>query len=138
MEARDEGAARHDAIGVPERPAGEGAMDALATSGAVPGDNRPFGFSLGEVSGKPRVASSVPVVYPVDARKKRITGHVLVRFHLDEKGMVSHLHIKSATPPDVFNQNALTALKQWRFQPAIYNGKAVPVWVEMPIEFVLR
>ena len=111
---------------------------AFAYSGTVADNGRPFGFSLGEVSSKPKVVKSVSVVYPMEARKKMITGQVLVRFHLDEKGTVSHLHIKSAHPPDVFDQNTLAALRQWRFQPAIHNKKTVPVWVELPLEFQLR
>ncbi|MDR0466267.1 MAG: energy transducer TonB [Deltaproteobacteria bacterium] len=107
-------------------------------SGAAAGDGRPFGFSLGDVSGKPKVIQSVPVVYPVEARKRGINGQVLVRFHLDEKGAVSHLHVKSAEPPDIFNRNTLAAVRQWRFQPAVHNSRAVPVWVELPIEFALR
>ena len=118
--------------------AGEGGLVALASYGAVADGGRPFGFSLGEVSNKPKVVKSVPVVYPVEARKKGITGQVLVRFHLDEKGTVSHLHIKSAEPPNIFDQNTLAALRQWRFQPAILNRKAVSVWVELPLEFNLR
>ena len=117
---------------------GENGLGSLATPGDAAGSGRPFGFSLGEVSGKPKVVKSVPVVYPMEARKKGITGQVLVRFHLDENGTVSHLHIKYAQPPDIFNQNALASLRQWRFQPANHNRKAVPVWVELPVEFALR
>ena len=124
--------------GIPVQPTGESGLDALATRGSVADDGNPFGFSLGEVNGKPKVVKRVPVVYPVEARKKGIIGQVLVRFHLDEKGTVSHLHIKNAEPPDIFNQNALVALMQWRFQPAIHNNRPVPVWVELPLEFHLR
>jgi protein TonB len=119
---------------MPDQP--DGASGAPAAD--MVGDGRPFGFALGEVSGKPKVVRIVQVVYPVVARKKRITGQVLVRFHLDEHGTVSHLHVKSAEPPDIFDRNTLTALRQWRFQPASHNSRAVPVWVELPIEFELR
>jgi protein TonB len=120
------------AEGMPDHP------DGVPGAPAAAGDGSPFGFALGEVSGKPKVVKSVQVVYPVEARKKGITGQVLVRFHLDEHGTVSHLHIKSAQPPDIFDRNTLAALRQWRFQPASHNSKAVPVWVELPIEFELR
>ena len=134
----ENGVARTDLGGMPDRPTGEGGLGTHAAPGAVAGDGRPFGFQLGEVNGKPKVVKSVPVVYPVEARKKGITGQVLVRFHLDENGTISHLHIKSAEPPDIFNQNTLAALRQWRFQPAKHNRQTVPVWVELPIEFALR
>jgi len=135
---RESGSHQNIAGEIAGQPDGEGGLVALASYGAVADDGRPFGFSLGEVSNRPKVVKSVPVVYPVEARKKGITGQVLVRFHLDEKGTVSHLHIKSAEPPNIFDQNTLAALRQWRFQPAIHNRKAVSVWVELPLEFNLR
>jgi protein TonB len=134
----EDGARRGSVAGRLEHSAEGDDLGNLATPGAVVNDGRPFGFALGEVSGKPKVLKSVPVVYPVEARKRGITGQVLVRFHLDENGTVSHLHVKSAEPPDIFNQNALNALRQWRFQPARHNKRAVSVWVELPIEFDLR
>ena len=133
---REDGAHRQSVGEMPDRP--DGASGALAAPDAAAGDGRPFGFSLGEVSDKPQVVRSVQVVYPVEARKKGITGQVLVRFHLDEHGTVSHLHIKNAEPPDIFNRNTLAALRQWRFQPARHDSRAVPVWVELPIAFELR
>lgn len=117
---------------------GSGGLGNAETPGTIAGDGKPFGFSLGEVQGKPGIVKRVPVIYPREARQKRVTGQVLVRFHLDEAGTVSHLSIKSAEPPDVFNENTLAAVRQWRFSPAKMGGKAVPVWVELPIEFDLR
>ena len=134
----ENGAGRDSLGGTSDQPARAGALGTDAAPGAEAGGGRPFGFSLGEVNGKPKVLKNVPVVYPIDARRKGLSGQVLVRFHLDENGAVSHLHIKSAEPPDIFNHNTLTAIRQWRFQPARHEGRAVPVWVEMPIEFVLR
>jgi protein TonB len=117
---------------------GEGGSGALAAPGAAAGDPEPFGFPFGAVNGKPKVVKSVRVVYPEEARKKGINGQVLVRFHLDEHGTISHLHVKSAQPPDIFNLNTLAAIRKWRFQPGVHDGKTVPVWVELPVEFELR
>ena len=135
-EMRGEDGIRRDGVGdITDQAAGGSAS---GTPAAVAGDGKPFGFPVGEVSGKPKVIQSVPVVYPAEARKKRMNGQVLVRFHLDENGRVSHLHVKSAEPPDIFNQNTLAAIRRWRFQPAVHNSKTVPVWVELPVEFELR
>lgn len=117
---------------------GHGGMGNNTAPGTIAGDGKPFGFSLAEVNSKPGIVKRVSVVYPREARQKRVTGHVLVRFHLDETGAVSHLFVKSADPPGVFNENTLAAVRQWRFSPAKMGGKAVPVWVELPIEFDLR
>jgi len=139
-EAQRENDIRRDSDGgVANQHVAGGGLVALAAPGAIAdGDGRPFGFSLGEVSVQPKVLKSVPVVYPVEARRKGITGQVLVRFHLDENGTVSHLHIKSAEPPEIFDRNTLASIRQWRFEPAKQNKKTVPVWVELPIEFDLR
>jgi TonB family protein len=115
-----------------------GGLGDAAKPGTIAGDGKPFVFSLAEVNGKPGIVKRVPVVYPRDARQKHVTGQVLVRFHLDADGTVSHLSIKSASPPDIFNENTLAAVRQWRFSPATMGGRPVPVWVELPIEFDLR
>ena len=38
---------------------------------------------------------------------------------------------------DIFRQEAIDAALQFRFRPAKHNGKVVPVWMVMPIEFRL-
>jgi protein TonB len=98
----------------------------------------PFGYSLTMVDTQPRVIRNAPVIYPKEARRQHISGHVLVRFHLDASGTVSHLHIKHAEPEGVFNESTLAAVRQWKFLPARSGGKAVSVWVELPVEFTLR
>lgn len=95
------------------------------------------GFSV-VVDSKPRVISRSRVRYPESARKQRLTGHVLLRFHLDEKGGVSHLRVVRAEPPGVFEEAALTAVRQWRFAPAMKDGRPVPYWVELPMPFLLK
>ena len=98
----------------------------------------PFGFSLSEVDSHPSVLRRVQPVYPETARSKKITGRVLLRFLLTENGDISHLHVKYAEPRDVFDNVSLAAVRQWRFAPARKDGRAVPVWVELPMQFDLR
>lgn len=106
-------------------------------TGAKGGGNQTFAFR-GKVDSKPKVISRSRVRYPESARKKRITGHVLLRFHLDERGTISQLQVLKAEPRGIFEEAALAAVRQWRFAPAMKDGRPVPYWVELPMPFILR
>lgn len=106
--------------------------------GDADGEGHPgLGLSA-EADAKPKVIRRVKVRYPEHARKHNITGHVLLRFHLDEKGGVSQLQVVRSEPPGVFEEAALAAVRQWRFAPAMKNGRAIPYWVELPMPFLLQ
>jgi TonB family protein len=131
---REEGAAKTgrdgDALGG-ERQAGDGSAE-----GQGPADQGAGLFA--KVDKMPRVISRSRVRYPETARKQGLVGHVLLRFHLDEKGGMSQLHVVQAEPPGVFEKAALAAVREWRFAPAEKNGVPVAYWVELPMPFVLR
>lgn len=99
--------------------------------------NQGTGFS-GKVDSKPKVLNRSKVKYPEAARKNKVTGHVLLRFHLDEKGSISRLQVVKAEPPGVFENAALASVKHWRFAPAMKDGRPVPYWVELPMPFILK
>ena len=100
--------------------------------------NAPFGFSLAEVDAHPAVLRKTNPVYPESARRKRISGEVVLRFLLEASGSVTHLQVVRSDPRGVFDQASLAAVKQWRFSPAMKDGQAVPAWVEVPLHFSLR
>lgn len=120
------------------RLAGDQAPGSTATASAGGGVPGSFGYSLDNVDQKPQIIKNCQVPYPRDARKQQINGHVLVRFHLDEQGKISNLHVKNSDPPGVFEACTLETVQKWQFSPAVKGGKQVPVWVELPIKFELR
>nr|WP_245168279.1 energy transducer TonB [Desulfobaculum xiamenense] len=95
------------------------------------------GFELGEVDTPPRLTRPVRPVYPYTARRKGITGVVTVRFLVDAAGNVSRPVIVRAEPQGVFEAAVLDAVARWRFHPGVYQGSAVPTWVEVPLRFDL-
>ncbi len=117
--------------------AASGGSGLASFAAALPG-GAPFGFPEGAVDAKPVAIRKTSPLYPESARRRRLNGEVVVRFHLDERGNLSHLHVKSAEPSGVFENSALTAVRQWRFSPARKDGRNVPVWVEKPLRFELR
>ena len=63
--------------------------------------------------------------YPDSARKKKIEGWVEVAFTVTPSGTVEDVQIRNASPADVFEEAAVRAIKQWRFEPVVRNGEKV-------------
>jgi protein TonB len=46
--------------------------------------------------------------------------------------------MKVLSGPTLLEQAAMDALKQWKYEPAMLDGKAVPMHVTVTIQFRLR
>ena len=65
-----------------------------------------------------------------DARRaggvsRKTTGFVIVKFNIGDNGRVSDVEVVESTPPGVFDDAALTAVRKWIYEPRKENG--VPV-----------
>ena len=80
--------------------------------------------------------SSVPPAYPTLARSRRIEGQVLVDALVDVNGRVSSMKVVSG--PAMLHQSAMDALRQWKYQAATLDGKAVPMHLTVTIQFRLQ
>lgn len=69
------------------------------------------------VSNELRPISTPGPNYPRDAQVRRRAGTVEVEFTVDTDGSVSSARVVSASPPRVFDREALQAVNRWRFQP---------------------
>jgi TonB family protein len=67
----------------------------------------------------------VQPVYPPDALARKISGAVEVEFTVTPEGKVTDIQIQSAEPPGVFDQAAISALSQNRYQPVERDGVAI-------------
>ena len=92
-------------------------------------------LEYGEVEVKPQFINGVTPVYPEKARKERIEGKVTLKVVVNVDGSVSDVSVLKG--PEIFRQASIDAISQSRFKPAEHNGKVVPVWMVMPIEFSL-
>jgi TonB family protein len=68
-----------------------------------------------------------PPDYPQNAMAQRISGSVTVEYTVDTHGETRDIHVVEATPPGVFDQAAINAVRHWRYGPAMVNGSAVEV-----------
>lgn len=78
----------------------------------------------------------VPPKYPGIARSAGIEGTVVLEALIDEKGRVQELTIKKGTP--VLARAAVDAVKQWRYQPYLFENTPVRATAEISIRFRLR
>lgn len=71
-----------------------------------------------------RVKMTAPQ-YPESARKRGIEGWVEVAFTVMPNGSVEDVEIRNASPAEVFDDAAIRAVRQWRFEPVVRNGEKV-------------
>jgi len=63
--------------------------------------------------------------FPDAARRKGLTGWVEVVWTVTPKGTVTDAEVRSSSPEGVFDDAAIKAVKQWRFEPATKDGQPV-------------
>jgi protein TonB len=86
----------------------------------------------------PRVIRRSPIVYPELARKQGVSGFVRMNVLIDESGRVEDVKVVESQPEEIFDLKADSTIRQWRFEPATYNGKKVKVWATQKIVFKLN
>ena len=70
---------------------------------------------------------SPPPEYPQAAISQHISGSVTLEYTIDTHGEPRDIHVVEATPPGVFDQAAVNAVKHWRYAPVVVDGTAVDV-----------
>jgi TonB family protein len=77
----------------------------------------------------------VQPVYPPDALEKHISGAVELEFTVTPEGKVTDIQVLSAEPQGVFEQAAISALSQSRYQPVQRDGVAVAQRTRVRLRF---
>jgi TonB family protein len=80
---------------------------------------------------------TTPALYSDQARRGRTEGVVTIALHVDARGRVTNARVVKRLGNGL-DQNALVAVRQWRFQPGTSNGSPVEMDAEVDIEFNLR
>ncbi len=103
-----------DAVGVVIPIADSGLELAQSTSLGVGGSDR------AEVA-----LVQVDPEYPPRAKQQRLRGWVEVEFTITAVGTVADARVIGSQPPFVFDRAALRAIRKWRYNPMIVDGKPV-------------
>jgi protein TonB len=75
-------------------------------------------------------------VYPKEAQALGIQGVVIVEVVVDEDGAVTDAKVLRSIP--LLDDEALRAVRTWRFAPTKVNGQAVPVRMNVSVSFTDR
>jgi protein TonB len=68
--------------------------------------------------------------YPPEAARRKLSGQVQVEFTVGTDGSITSARVVDASPPRVFDREALAAVKRWRFQPV-----SAPVTTRRTVNF---
>ncbi|GAB4260734.1 MAG: hypothetical protein Kow0065_11060 [Methylomicrobium sp.] len=86
----------------------------------------------------PQPKSRGHFIYPKSAKKRGIQGFVVLSLLIDLDGSVDKVQVLESNPAGVFDDAAMTGIKNWRFSPAQYQGSPVKVWAKQRIRFGLE
>ena len=106
-------------------------------SGGLLGDTSGVVMTEDSVDSPPEPSQTVAVTYPSRARAQGVTGQVDLRVLVTAGGRVKTVKVERATPPGVFDEVAVEAVKRWTFEPGTYHGVAVDAWLRVRIPFQL-
>jgi TonB family protein len=85
----------------------------------------------------PSLLREVKPVYTEEARRRNVTGDVLLEIVVRSDGSVGDVRVLDGLGYGL-DQRAADAVRQWRFAPATRRGMPVDVLVEVAVEFRLR
>jgi TonB family protein len=94
-------------------------------------DDTPVDVSSREV---PELVKRVDPVYPEEALNKEIEGTVIMEVVVDTQGNVTGVFITSGAVK-VLNDAAIKAVKQWKYNPHLVNGKEKSVRFTVVLDF---
>ena len=103
---------------------------------AVGGDDLPRFGEYVYVEELPEAVTKVAPDYPQSARAGGVDGQVMVQALVGRDGLVKDVKVVKSIPE--LDDAAVTAVRQWRFKPAMSKGAPVAVWVAVPVKFSLH
>jgi hypothetical protein len=91
-------------------------------------------FYAGPEVTAPRLLRTVYVPYPAGVPAKEIQGMTVLAMVIDANAIPAHIQVLH-THGEVFDQAAITAVKQSSFETGKLGDKSVPVWIDVRVLF---
>jgi periplasmic protein TonB len=108
-------------------------------TGQGPGSDRGYGGGIMSVGGgvsAPEVIHSVQPQFTAEARSQNFQGVVAVQLIVDSQGFPQDVSVVRHLGMGL-DEEAITAVKQYRFRPAQYEGRSVSVKMVIDVDFRL-
>lgn len=94
-------------------------------------------IGVGDLDNTPSARFQPAPIYPADLKKLAIHGRATVTFSVDTSGRTFNPTVVSASDPQ-FADEALKAVRKWRFEPGTKNGKRVAFRMAQTFQFALN
>jgi protein TonB len=75
--------------------------------------------------------------YPLQAKRRRQEGLVLLRVLVTPQGTAKQLEVMQSSGFTILDEAAVQAVRAWEFEPAVVDGRLVSSEVEVPVRFKL-
>ncbi len=92
-------------------------------------------YSAREVDVHPRALRAIEPDYPVEADRNKLSGTVRLQLKVEADGRVSDVEVVNSTPPGAFDESAIRAFRNARFEPAQKAGRPVRALVMIEVEY---
>ena len=123
----------------------QGAATKEAVSATAPANPDGAGsYHIGDGVSEPQLIYSVNPEFAPKSVRRSFSGSCAVEFTIDTKGQPQNIRVvqsmgagksqKLQAEAAELDRNAVSAVKQYRFLPAMFQGKAVPVTVKLEVD----
>lgn len=92
-------------------------------------------LAVGELDERPAQVFAPEPQYPLQARRRGLTGDLKVRLVVDKRGHVTNVEIVGGKNADVFAESVERTVRRWRFKPGKQGGKPVSWTAVVSITF---
>jgi periplasmic protein TonB len=113
------------------------------TIGSVIGDlpssttpSPPRVVRVGGAIAAPRLVRRVDPAYPAIAIAARLSARVELEAEVDGRGVVARVSVERGHP--LFDEAAIAAVRQWRYQPLLLNGEPTAFILSVTVRFDLQ
>ena len=119
-------------VQAPQRPADSASTEAWPPPGVI---------RAGKETGvkPPELVKRSHSQYPAEAQRRRIEGKVVMEAVVDTAGNVGEVRVVRSLDKEFgLDDEAVKALKKWKFKPVTKDGVAVPVLIEVTMDYSVR
>jgi protein TonB len=85
----------------------------------------------------PKILYRVEPAYTEEAKTAKVSGSVLLKLVVDENGNAQEIQVARSLDQGL-DQNAIEAVRMWKFAPATEDGKPVAVAANIEVNFRLQ
>lgn len=92
-------------------------------------------YPVRELDVRPGITKNVKPEYPEAAARRSLSGKVVIRLYIDEKGSVERVEMLRADPPGYFERSAERAFRAAHFTPGMKGGRAVKTKMTIEVSY---